>query len=291
MNAYAMVHTGIVLSETNIALNDTGHFEDKPDFYITNTGKTAVTYTLTHEPAVNLFAFDASYGISSYAPSTIPSIDQQYSSISFNPSSVTIAPGSQKHIRFTVTPNPSLNETLVPVYSGFIKITASSSSDTAHIPYAGVAARMNDIPIADTSIGLYEYEPNASISTYSFKNSTIDLYKPSEGSYPSYVFSNTWATKNIRVDIVALSPGTKNLVYAIGLKTVGSLPGFPQTYVPRTLEGYAFYLDFDGYLADGTQVPSGAYQVVLRLAKAFANPSRAQDYETFESVPFYLDMS
>ena len=68
------------------------------------------------------------------------------------------------------------------------------------------------------------------------------------------------------------------------------MAGFPWTWEARSLAGYYYANSFDGLLADETLVNSGVYKMVLRLAKAFADPARGREYETFETPPFYMDM-
>ncbi|PVH73022.1 subtilisin-like protease [Cadophora sp. DSE1049] len=293
VDAYQMVRGGIAISEANLALNDTANFVKSPSFYVENTGTTSMTYILSHQPAANSYAFDNSYGTADNygVVSFPPQMDEKYSSVVISPSTLTIAPGAKKRVSISVTPDASLNSKLVPVYSGFIKVT-SSSGEVAGIPYAGVATKMNDIPIADPSLNIYDNGYAFGVVPYSGPGKTssgsIDLYKPSVGSVPFYYWSNTWASKVIRIDIVSVN-GT-NPVFAAGLATVGSMAGFPWTWEARSLAGYYYANAFDGYLADETLVKSGVYKMVLRLAKAFADPIRGREYESFETPPFYMDM-
>lgn len=289
-----MVHTNISVDEGSFSLNDTAHITKDPSFYIKNTGTTSVTYKLTHEPAANVYAFDSSYGSypfsygdSSYAVAYTPPIDTKSSSaVTFTPSSITIAAGSDARVKFTVPPSSALNATLVPVYSGFLKITSSVGGDYARIPYAGVAARMNDIQTADP-VGFGRSGDNESTGKWPFEGGTIPIFRASY-MLPSWIWSNAWASKNVRIDVVSLD--RPNPVYALGLQTIGSLPGWPATYIPRNPQDSYHYTVFWGDLSDGTVVPSGAYKLVLRVCKPFGNPTRVQDYESYDSFKFYLDM-
>ncbi|KAL2075141.1 hypothetical protein VTL71DRAFT_83 [Oculimacula yallundae] len=294
IDAYQMIRGGIVISEANLALNDTANFVKSPSFYVENTGKTSMTYVLSHQPAVNSYAFDASYGTAdNYGVVAFPpQMDEKYSSVVISPSTLTIAPGAKKRVSISVTSDASLNSKLVPVYSGFIKVT-SSSGEVAGIPYAGVAAKMNDIPIADPSLNIYDNSLVAGLLPYSGPGKTasgsIDSYKPRSGSYPVYYWANTFATKSIRFDIVNVN-GT-NPVFAAGLATTGSIAGYPYTWNARLLPGQYAQSIFTGVLDDKTVVKSGVYKMVLRMAKAFADPAKGREYETFETPPFFMDMS
>ncbi|RDW76149.1 putative subtilisin-like protease [Coleophoma crateriformis] len=295
VDAYHLIHAGISLTRSNIPLNDTANFIDHPEFYIVNSGNTTMSYDLSHEPAGTIYTFDSNYAIDyDYSPALFPPpMDQLYSDVTISPSTLSIAPGAKERVTITVTPNPALNSTLVPVYSGYIKVAAASSlGESVRIPYAGVATKMNDILIADPTLNIFDNEYAVGTKAYSgpgASNGTIDVFQPSTYNYPYVIWNNNFGTKSARMDIVAVNGS--NPVYTLGLATVGSLSNYPVTYISRGLPGYAYPTLFDGSLSDGTLVPSGVYKMVLRIAKTFGDLSNSRDYESYTSPPFYMDMS
>ncbi|XMA20420.1 hypothetical protein WAI453_013211 [Rhynchosporium graminicola] len=294
IDAYHFIHGSIVLSEPNLAFNDTANFVSSPSFYVENSGKKPQTYIITHAPAVNSYAFNASFGTpNNHVVAPDPEIDEKYSSVVISPSTLTLAPGAKKRISISVTPNASLNSTRVPVYSGFIKVTAADG-EVASLPYAGVAAKMIDIPTLNPDYNTYDNSLADSVIPYSGPGKTpsgfIDFYNVSNYSYAQYTWANIMASRSIRLDIVSLN-GT-NPVIAAGLATVGSAVGFPFPWQGRQPSGYVFTTDFAGYMGDNASpLPSGVYKMVLRILKIFADPAKGSSYESSESPPFYLDMT
>ncbi|KKY18817.1 putative subtilisin-like protease [Phaeomoniella chlamydospora] len=292
VDAYHLIHAGTTLSETNLALNDTAHFVSNASFYVENTGDDTIAYTLTHQPASNAYAFSSD---DATLPATFPPpTDTLYSTAVITPSSFSLTPGSKQKVNLLVTPNPALDSSLVPVYSGYVEVTASTGNESVHMPYAGVATVMHDIPILEKDGGWPAYNDSLAVSTLTYYTSgsnqtNLDVYTPSTNSTPIYSWNNAWYTIFERVDVVNINGS--NTVRVAGLDTVGSVAGYPYWYVPRGLDGESQSVYWNGSLADGTTVQTGAYKLVLRLAKVFGDLSKASDYETYSSEAFYMDMS
>jgi hypothetical protein len=75
------------------------------------------------------------------------------------------------------------------------------------------------------------------------------------------------------------------------MDTFGSVPDFPLLYIPRGFLGLISGASWNGTMDDGTVAPSGTYQLVLRLAKPFADLDRGREFETYPSPLFIMDMS
>lgn len=283
INAYKFVHSGIAVTEANLAFNDTANHVANAAFYVQNTGKTAQTYTLAHVGAANVYAFDA-------ADTSMPAIfpppqDTKYANVVATPSTLTIKPGEKKRVTVSAVPDASLNAALVPFYSGYINITGGGES--IHIPYGGAATVMHDITILaqDNEVPFPFFDNSLATGA----NGSLAVFKPSAKSYPSLIWNFRWATAVARLDIVSVKGPNK--VVAAGLPTVGSALGFPQYWNPRGIRGATIAATFDGTLNDQTKVPSGTYKFVLRFAKVFADVNRGREYEKYESEAFELDMS
>lgn len=278
INAYAMVRGGIFVTEASLALNDTAHRVKNAAFYVQNNGKSTQTYTLTHAPAVNAYAFDG-------ADTTLvaefpPPLDTKYATVEISSTSLSIKPGEKKRVTIAASPDPSLNATLVPFYSGYINITGGGESIS--IPYGGVASVMHDITILALD-GPFPYFDGTPFTTDA---AGVGTFKPSVGSKPALIWDTRWPTASIRLDVVSVS--SKNPVREAGLDIVGSVPGFPFTWAPRgSFMGGAW----EGVMEDGTTAPSGTYKFVLRFAKPFADMGKGREYEVYESEVFVMDMS
>ncbi|EFX05799.1 subtilisin-like protease [Grosmannia clavigera kw1407] len=276
VNAYAMIRGGLSVTEANLALNDTAHHVQDAAFYVQNDGTTTETYTLSHAPAANAYAFDASYtGEVAEFP---PPMDTKYATVQISPSTLTLEPGQKKRVTVEATPDASLDTTLVPFYSGFVNITGGGSS--VSIPYGGVSGNMHDIVMMSDD-GPWPYVIGGFYNT----TNTTKTYKPSAETYPSVIFESRWGSAAVRIDVVSTTG--PNLLHEAGMNITGSIAGFPLMWTPRSfLSG-----TWDGSLADGTTATSGTYKFVVRLAKVFADLAKGREYETYETVEFVMDMS
>ncbi|RAL59204.1 hypothetical protein DID88_006659 [Monilinia fructigena] len=190
VNAYAVIHANLTLSEYNLPLNDTTNFE----------------------------------------------------------------------VALSITPSSNLNAAQVPIYSGFVKITSSAgANETYQIPYAGVATSLRSIPIVIP--GSAFFNSAYGFTNVPFQNATVPGYKL--GVPITMYTTNSWATAYARIDVVGVN--VTNTVNLQGLKAVGSVPLFPQKWIPRKtgLEG-----TFNGTLADGSVIKAGVYKFVVRVEKA-----------------------
>jgi len=283
INAYKFIHSGIAVTEANLAFNDTQHHVANAAFYVVNTGKTEQTYTLSHVGAATAYAFDAA---DKTMPATFPiPLDTKYASVVATPSTLTIKPGEKKRVTVAATPDASLDASLVPFYSGYINITGGGES--IHLPYGGAAANLHDIVILaqDNSVAYPYFDNEDAVSV----KGNVSTFKPSVGSQPYFYWNNRWATAVARLDIISV--GGANPVYAAGLDIVGSANGYPLWWNPRGKIGAFYNSTWDGTLADGTSVKSGSYKFALRLAKVFADLNKGREYEKYESEVFSMDMS
>jgi hypothetical protein len=285
VDAYHMVHSGIALTETNLAFNDTADHVKSAAFYIQNTGTTVQTYTLTHAPAANFYSFpddNNKYIVAAFPP---PS-DTKYSTAVISPATLSVKPGEKKRVTVSVTPDPSLQASLVPFYSGYINMT-SSAGESVTLPYGGAATTMHDIVILQPDFNWPVFDTSLVSSTSS---DGVNTFKPSAGSGPIYEWNNVWATAQMRLDIISVDG--PNPVFVAGVATAGSVPGYPLSWVPRSaILGDYYGALWNGTLADGTVVGSGKYKFSLRLAKVFADLSRGREYERYDSEVFIMDMS
>ncbi|KAH8893170.1 subtilisin-like protease [Thozetella sp. PMI_491] len=280
VNAYNMIHARTSFSQYNVPLNDTGNFVKEAQVDIKNTGCKPVTFTFSHVPASNVYAL-ASGTSTSFVKYPVP-VDEQYSTADITPSTLTLAPGESKPIYVSVAPNPNLDNSRVPVYSGYIK--ADSPNQTYSIPYAGVAATMKELPI--TLPGSCFFNSYYAPTQIPFNGTTIRGYSPNRPL--TYYCTTIWQTRLVRFDIVNVNGSSNpNPITASGLQIEGSPPGFPVTNLRRSSSLAA---DFNGTLAEGRAIETGVYKFVARLGKLLGDFD-AGEYEKYESALFYMDMS
>ncbi|POS76646.1 minor extracellular protease vpr [Diaporthe helianthi] len=289
IQAYDAAFTTTLLSVNSISFNDTDHFVDSYAFGVENTGSASVTYTLTHVPALTAYTLGESDLWPAYFPN--PTTDVA-ASLAFSESTIEIPAGGAANITVSPTIPAGLNTSLLPIYSGYIVINGTNG-DNLTIPYLGLAGSLYNATNLDPT---FTY-----LSTYSDPNSTpvsvnttltvpyptlagitdLDLNTP----YPAVLFQLNLGTRVFRIDVVPLSPsynGTTTEV--LGTKIAGSVYGYLNAYVSR---GY-YVAPFAGLLDDGSVVPPGQYQLVVKALRIFGDPDVVEDYMTVETVPFTL---
>jgi subtilisin family serine protease len=285
VDAYSAVHTTTIISDANLQFNDTTNFVSSTSFSIENTSNTSITYTL-----FNLLAATAYTMYEGYAyPSTFPvDLVSTGATLTFSPSSLTIAAGSTSNVTVDVTLPEGLDETRLPVYSGFVAISASDGTNFT-LPYAGAAASLINQTVFDIDDG-YPYltssdtttgDPVAANTVF-----TIPLSNTTNAtaSLPEIYIVLALGTAYLDVDIIPA--GGSNVTYpnATAATGLGSIFGYPQVYQPRAQE---FTTSFNGTLASGAVVPAGNYTLLARALKVLGS-AEDNEFQTIETVPFTI---
>lgn len=88
---------------------------------VTNSGKTAITLPITHEAAGTAITFEE--GTNIHNPWPVP-LSTTAARVFFSTQKLTLGAGESGSFIATFTP-PLLDSTLAPLYSGFIKMSAT----------------------------------------------------------------------------------------------------------------------------------------------------------------------
>lgn len=288
VQAYDAAFATTLLSTQSISFNDSAHFVPNATFSIENTGSESVSYTIGHAAALTVYTFDED-GDDYPAFFPNPTADA-VATLAFSETTVELAAGSTAEITVSPTPPAGLDETLLPVYSGYITINGTSG-ESLTIPYLGVVGSMYDQVVIDP---VYDFltnyssdgSPVAANTTFVVPYPTLaEAESPSADiGYPAVLVQLDVGTAVIRVDVVPLDSSYTNTTEVLGSEIAGSVYGFPATYQPRLY----FFSAFTGLLADGTIVPEGQYQLVAKALRIFGDPSDVNDYDVVELVPFTL---
>lgn len=290
IQAYDAAFTTTLLTPASISFNDTDHFVKSVSFEIKNTGSDSVTYTIGHVAALTVYTMDNDGDL---YPSLFPNPSSDAAaSLSFSSSSIEVAAGSAANVTVTPTAPAGLDESRLPVYSGFITVNGTNGENVT-IPYLGVAGSMHNAANLDpTYHDLISYAdsdltPLAANTTVTVPYPTLaEAESPSANiSYPTALFQTNLGTAILRVDVVALSQGyAGNTTTVLGTKIAGSVYSFPMLYVQRAL----WTTPFTGMLADGSIVPEGPYQLVVKALKMYGNQDLEEDYTVISTAPFTL---
>ncbi|KAG8915766.1 hypothetical protein FRC01_003515 [Tulasnella sp. 417] len=145
LNAYKAVHSKIIVTPTQLRLNDTAHIKKSHTITVKNTSNKAQKFKITHLPAGTMNPFDSEQKAYHYP---VP-IDTHYARVTFKPSTLVVQPG--KSAQFVATIHPprvrGADRKHFPIYSGYLKIRSATSS--VHVAYMGIVGKMKDMKILD----------------------------------------------------------------------------------------------------------------------------------------------
>ncbi|KAJ5113368.1 hypothetical protein N7456_001902 [Penicillium angulare] len=282
IDAYKAVYTTTEFNVSVISFNDTQHIA--PAYIrIKNTGSTPRVYSVGHVGAATVYSLPDN--------STIPQLNKLGdfvdrttigASLNFSSTRLMIGAGSSTVLKVTPHLPKGLDSHRIPVYSGYITLNGTSSTDSFSVPYLGVATDMRNVTILDTTQGNYIIDGKTEERVEANHQFTLPNPKSSDNADSG----NT----SVPIFKTVLSMGTDLLL--VGIKSANSstiLPvSAPQTALARSIDGISgpggtyFY----GELANGTYVPEGSYAMVVRALKIFGNRHDPRDYETVRTVPF-----
>ncbi|KAK6362677.1 hypothetical protein TWF730_000132 [Orbilia blumenaviensis] len=278
VDAYKFLHSKTSVDTELLEFNDTQHFRASMSFKITNNGDKQATYKLTDISGAT--AYTTKEG-STLAQAFPPTMLESYANVQIVPNVLNIKPGQSKRVVVRVTPPAGLDSARIPVYGGWINI-ASNGVDRLKIPYMGVATAMKKATVTNFEEGfpvLVNYKGEDAPA-----NSTI-------GSRPVLAWGLVLGSAAVRVDVVSVSNPEANDVPVFTDNTIGSLPGYPNYWTPRTASGENNAVAFTGRIVKkegdpSIRVPAGTYKLVYRALKMTGRKHSGRDYERWESPNF-----
>ncbi|KAL2161782.1 hypothetical protein VTH06DRAFT_7566 [Thermothelomyces fergusii] len=296
IQAWDAAHTTALLSVSSLSFNDTDHFKNVQTFSITNTGKRAVTYSLSHVGAATAYTFDDATSIE---PAPFPNeLTAEFASLTFVPTRFTVLPGRKQTVTVIAKPPRGVDTRRLPVYSGYIAINGSDSSALS-LPYLGVAGSLHSAVVLGSSgaqISLASDDSNEPLPANSHfvlpppgaANQGQDSSSADGTELPKLVVNLAMGSALVRADIVPLTRGGALARLArtvFGTRTIGQPYGFPLRYNPRGLLEYAW----DGRLDDGSYAPPGRYRFAVKALRIFGDERRAREYDAAETVEFSIE--
>lgn len=282
--AYKAAHASTLLSVPSIAFNDTDNFVRRTSFAIKNTGKRSVTYTIGHTPTLTMYTYGTGDG---HYPAPFPNPIAQGASakLAFSHDKITIPAGRSADITVVATPPHGLNASAIPVYSGYVTVNGTNGDDLV-VPYLGVVGSLAKLPIIDPDFN-YMIHYNVYSTTPADDNTTFIIPYPISQfaqpidpppDYPGALMQIDAGSPLMRVDLIPLGEAKAklNTTKVLGVEVAGSLPGYPLPFTSRSFFANAF----TGMTQDGTIVPEGSYQFLIRALKIYGDDNNPKDYES-----------
>ncbi|WWC89471.1 uncharacterized protein L201_004395 [Kwoniella dendrophila CBS 6074] len=205
--AEALNQDRLIVSPSEILLNDSNYFASTQYLTLTNPTNKIVKYTLSNLPAGTLLSYQSGLNQSSDQP--VPQVSNG-ANVKFSQSSVTLLPRSTWVVLLQFQQPQGLDSKRFPVYSGFIQITGGSTN--VQVPYLGVAAKMKDMPILDgTSYYLGFNSPTILNENNSIQSSSGQSYNFQNGQYPTVIYRLVGGTPLLLIDLIDSNLTTTNL--------------------------------------------------------------------------------
>lgn len=283
IQAWDAVHSTGIVSTSKFALNDTDNFAGTQKFTIKNGGKEEVTYTLSNQVAASFNTFADRSSPPQLPP--VPAI-RQYANISFDQSRITLAPGQEAAVSFTVTP-PTLDTLRLPIYSGFVKLDGSDGKRLS-IPYLGAAASIRSID----NIGFANI-----IRTDNFENPIAPQGQPFVVPLPDSNTTRRVLYPNVAIQVFLGLPKLDVSVYSVKTlgsagnasaplgEYLGSIPGAPLYYQYRSRQiNFSWNATLSGNL-----VPAGNYTFVVSSLRILGNADKKEDYVSRRTIDFSIE--
>lgn len=236
---------------------------------ISNSGKSSVTYTLSHEPAL------------ATGPSTFPPLSwwDSYATATFSSSSITVGRGDSRSVDVTITPPSDADLPLNSIYGGYIVITPDAGKgDVLRVPYAGFKGDYQSLTILTPNpFGL----PLLLDGNLDDPPAEFTLADPIQ--QPTIAFHMHHQAQRLTVDVVD-SKG----------KSLGN--AFDIQFFPRNSTTTSFFaLSWDGTYMSGNrgrrtrEAPDGTYTLVLKVEKPLAERNNPAHSETWTSPAFVIN--
>ncbi|KAL2753080.1 hypothetical protein ACRALDRAFT_1052831 [Sodiomyces alcalophilus JCM 7366] len=283
IQAYDAAYATVLLSTSSLAFNDSDHFVAEQSFSIKNVGAHDITFNLHNVPAATVYTFLSSETV----PDTFPNeMVREAATLAFSNDHVTVPAGQEVPVTVTVTPPENVDETRLPVWSGFV-LLAGDDGSTYSVAYQGLSGSLKSAPVLNgTANAIYvDGMPDYANGNETFVLPAPGYADPLSGRLPGVVVALTMGSPLVHVDLVPLGPVDEDLVYEfLGHETIGGAFFSPMMYNPRVPIPQVW----TGELNDGSFAPAGRYKWNVKALRIFGDPTNPDDYEVAETEPFTI---
>ncbi len=239
---------------------------------VENNGASAVTYDLSHSPALSTFGSTFS-----------PSFTTGFATVAFTQygssiSTITVPAGGQVLVNATITVNPALADK--GLYGGYLVLTPQGGGAPLRVPYAGFKGDYQSI---------VALAPTANGFPWLAKLSGTSFLKQSAGA------TFTFQTGDIPYILVHLDHQVRRLRAEVFNAQTGQswFRAFDLQYVERNSLATSFFaFSWDGVTTAGNhayQVPNGQFIIKLSVEKALGDDSNPAHWEFWNSPSFNIN--
>jgi minor extracellular serine protease Vpr len=233
---------------------------------ISNDGSDAVTFNLSHAPA--LATGPNTFTVGFFA---------SFASATFSAGSVTVPPGGSATVDVTITAPATLANR--GMYGGYVVLTPQGGGASYRVPYAGLAGDYQSMVVLTpgaSTFGNPILRPNQAFGP----NGPLTLTNPSAS--PAWVFVHLdHQVRRLRMEVFDANTGK------------AWHRAFDEGYVGRNQTATGFFaIPFDGVTVNGNKVntlPDGQYVIKLSVLKALGDDTNPAHSETWTSPVITID--
>lgn len=277
--------TTFVLSEPYLNLNDTDHRISDHSITIQNIGNDSVSYSVNHYSMDVVYARNTTGTITEVPPKFL-AVDNN---ITLTLKEFSLEPGKSITFNVSIKAPEGLDESLAPIFSGFVKITDSRNNEY-RIPYVGMEFSTQNWSALNNSMTLMDPKAITSDKRDTAAEDAI-IENPvitCSLDFGSPIVSFDLVEENYNQLSFAYPPVKGDNGYLGPLKVFdikhNASNSFPITFVaPIALTG--FYIE--GF-ANKTLIPDGTYRLLARSLDVFGNKSNSEDWSLELSEAFNL---
>ncbi|PHH92819.1 hypothetical protein CDD83_4728 [Cordyceps sp. RAO-2017] len=280
VRAYDAAFASTLLAPSGLSFNDSDHFAGTLNFTITNTAAHAITYRLSHVPAVTMYTLNS--GSIYPAPFPNQAVPGAAAGLALSRDALTLPAGQSATVAVSPTPPAGLDPKRLALWSGWVAVNGSDGSSLS-IPYQGLTGSLrgarvlgsDDVWIAhSTDKLLMPVQPNITFTLPGPGNAV-----PSS-DLPALIANLALGSRLLRADIVPLTTCPPNMTTQVwGLKTIGQPFSFPSKWNTRGPSPFPW----DGRLDSGNYAPPGKYMFVVRALRIFGDETKKGDWDVAES--------
>lgn len=274
LQAHDAAHAKVLVSPSSLSFNDTDNFAESLNFTLKNTGKKQIDLQISHVPAVTMFTLVKN----TMYPDDFPNdFAKEQASIKFSESKVTVDAGESIVIEVLATPPKGLNDTRLPLWSGYVAINGTDGTSLS-LPYQGLSGSLHNSKVlgpGDTWIANSTDKNRFPLPA----NSTWTLPKQGTANNQTDTLPGlTWflALGSAKLNAELIPVTTEKPSDDSKKARVISEPfGFPVLWNAMGANSQAF----TGELANGSFAPAGQYVVRYKALRIFGDEKKKDDWD------------
>jgi hypothetical protein len=149
-------------------------------------------------------------------------------SVSITPTSLQLAAGASGKVTAVFSYVSGFDAHLLPVYSGFITVQSSATSDmgTLQIPFMGAAFNMTALPSFDVQGGFPEFTGSSASLNGSVigTNGSVFTMNPVTQDFPTIISRLLFGSRIVRLDVLPPDDSIAGTTQFAGFNILGSDP-------------------------------------------------------------------